>query len=165
MGIETTRFSTRTDAHVRNNYQMLKWEQRISETSQLHLKVSRDSAETHSDNKNLSIEGGNVEVDVQHSFALGKRHQIVWGANYKNSEAQSNLLRSRTEHDDLFGFFLQKTQRWVRWQVTWHDSLPFFANGEIPGVCKHGQKRRSLIYQQRRGIKPFPQTRRRPSST
>ena len=60
IGIDVSRFTTRTNAHVRNNYQMLKWEQLISDTSQFQLRVSRDYAELHSDDKTLSIEGGNV---------------------------------------------------------------------------------------------------------
>jgi len=111
VGLDVTSFTGRVDAHVRNNYQMLKWEHQISETSQLHLRVNRDWAEVHSDDKELKVEGGIVEVEAQHSFALGKRNQIVWGANYKNSEIKSNVLRSRTDHDDLLGFFVQDELR------------------------------------------------------
>ena len=120
IGLDASRFTSRTDAHLRNNYQMLQWEQGISDTSQFHLRVSRDYAELHSDNKQLSIEGGNVEVEAQHSFALGERNHIVWGGNYKNTEARSNLLLSGTEHDDLIGFFLQD-------EFTLSDTLTFVA--------------------------------------
>jgi iron complex outermembrane receptor protein len=120
VGLDVTSFTSQTDAHVRNNYQMLKWEHQISDTSQFHLRVNRDWAEVHSDDKELKVEGGIVEVEAQHNFALGKIHQIVWGANYKNSEAKSNVLRSGTDHDDLFGFFIQD-------EIKLFDTVQFIA--------------------------------------
>jgi len=66
------------------------------------------------------MEGGNVEVEAQHNFALGKRNQVVWGANYKNAEATSPFLRSGTDHDDLIGLFLQD-------EFTISDTVTFVA--------------------------------------
>jgi iron complex outermembrane receptor protein len=108
IGLDVTEYTQRTDARFRDAYyQILKWEQQISDTSQFHLNLYHDNTRFNSDDKQLSIEGGNTEVEVQHAFALGTRNKMVWGGNYRNTIAKSSLTRSRTDHDDLIGFFLQ----------------------------------------------------------
>ena len=120
IGLDQSKFTGSTDAHLRNNYQMTEWEQRISDTSQFNLSVSRDYAELHTHDKKLSIEGGNVEVEAQHNFALGEKNHIVWGGNYRNTEAQSNLIASETDHDDLIGLFFQD-------ELSISDTITFIA--------------------------------------
>jgi iron complex outermembrane receptor protein len=120
IGLDKSKFTSSTDAHLRNDYQMIQWEQRVSDTSQFHLRVSRDYAELHTHDKQLFIEGGNVEVEAQHSFTLGERNHMVWGGNYRSTEAQSNIISSGTDHDDLIGFFLQE-------ELTLSDTLTFVA--------------------------------------
>jgi iron complex outermembrane receptor protein len=108
IGLDLSEYTQRTDARFRDAYyQILKWEQQISDTSQFHLNVYHDNTKFNSADKQLLIEGGNTEVEVQHAFALGKRNKMVWGGNYRNTRVKSSLTRSRTDHDDLIGFFLQ----------------------------------------------------------
>lgn len=107
VGLDVSKFTTRTDAHVRNNYQMLRLEHQFADTSQFHLQLYRDIYQGHSSDKTVDIEEEKYDVELQHSFALGKAHHFVWGVNYRNTKADSKMLNRHSDHDDLIGFFLQ----------------------------------------------------------
>ena len=120
VGLDVSMFSPRTDAHLRSNYQMLRWEHKFSETSQFHLQAYRSYFETHSDDKEIGVDEDKLDIEIHHSFALGKRHYIIWGGNYRTVEVGSNLFSHRTSHDDIIGFFLQD-------ELKIFDNLKFIA--------------------------------------
>jgi iron complex outermembrane receptor protein len=62
--------------------------------------------EAHGDG-GFFIDDRNYDIEIQHSFVLGKRNRIVWGGNYHTTEVDSSYLYPETDHDDLLGFFLQ----------------------------------------------------------
>jgi len=107
IGLDITTFTPRTDANVRSNYQMLRFEHRFSDTSQFHLQIYRSYTEFHGSDKSVAVEEGKNDVEIQHSFALGRRNQIVWGASYRGTEVDSVYIHSETAHDDIIGLFLQ----------------------------------------------------------
>jgi iron complex outermembrane receptor protein len=107
MGLELSKYTPRTDANVRSNYEMLQWEYRFSDTSQLQIKGYHDYYEVHSHDREVDIEEEKYDVSIEHSFRLGEKHHFLWGLNYRTTEADSGYLSPETDHDDLIGFFLQ----------------------------------------------------------
>ena len=107
IGLDLTKYTPRTDAHIRSNYQMLRWEHQFSGSSQFHIQAYRSFYEVHSDDKVVDIKNDSYDVEIQHSFYLGKRNYIVWGSNYRTTEADSSYLDPETDHDDILGFFVQ----------------------------------------------------------
>ena len=107
MGLELSKYTPRTDANVRSNYEMLQWKYRFSDTSQLQIKAHHDYYEVHSSDKAVDIEEERYDVAVEHSFLLGEKNHFLWGLNYRTTEADSGYLAPGTDHDDLIGFFLQ----------------------------------------------------------
>ena len=107
MGLELSKYTPRTDANVRSNYEMLQWEHRFSDTSQFQIKAYHDYYEVHSRDREVAIEEEKYDVAIEHSFDLGEKHHLLWGLNYRTTEADSGYLSPETDHDDLIGFFLQ----------------------------------------------------------
>ena len=120
IGLELSKYTPRTDANVRNNYQMLRFEHQFSESSQFQLQAHHSYDEVHSDDKVVNIEEGEYSIEIQHSFALRKRNHIVWGGNYRTTEVDSTYLYPKTDHDDIIGFFIQD-------ELTILDNLSFVA--------------------------------------
>jgi iron complex outermembrane receptor protein len=120
IGLDVTNYTTRTNANVRNNYEMLRIEHQISETSQLQIQGFHNYAAGDSKDKALQVKERKSGVEFQHFFALGERHRIVWGANYRNAQIKSTFLKPEKDHDDLVGGFLQDT-------FTLLDNLDFIA--------------------------------------
>lgn len=107
IGLDTSLYTSRTDTHVRNNYQMLKWGYTLSDTSQFHLQYHHNYYEIHSDDKSVIIEEGTHDIEFQHYFAVGERHSVLWGMSYCTVEADSHFLKSHTDHEDTISLFLQ----------------------------------------------------------
>jgi iron complex outermembrane receptor protein len=110
----------KTDVNLRSNYQMLRLEHQFSHTSQFHLQVSHSYYELHTDHKFNDVEERKNDVEAQHSFTLGEKNHIIWGANYRSSKVDARSLFSGTDHDDLIGFFVQD-------ELTILDNLRFIA--------------------------------------
>jgi len=106
VGMDLSMYTTRMDARVRSDYQMLRLEHQLSETSHFQFQVYRDYFQAHG-SKGFFIDEEKNNFEIQHSFALGKQNQIVWGANYRATDVDSNYLHYETDHDDLIGFFVQ----------------------------------------------------------
>ncbi|MCP4715612.1 MAG: TonB-dependent receptor [Deltaproteobacteria bacterium] len=96
-----------TDMRLRANFQMLRWEHRHSQTSNFHLQLYHSNFEANSTLKFFETECDTNEIELQHSFAAGDHHLILWGGNYRSSEARSSYLDAYNDHDDLVGFFVQ----------------------------------------------------------
>ena len=120
IGLDVTNYTTRTNANVRNNYEMLRIEHQFSDTSQLQIQGFHNYAAGNSKDKELQVKERKSGVEFQHFFALGERHRIVWGANYRNAQINSTFLKPEKDHDDLVGGFLQDT-------FTILDNLDFIA--------------------------------------
>jgi iron complex outermembrane receptor protein len=109
IGLDVTNYTTRTNANVRSNYEMLRFEHHFSNTSQLQIQGFHNYAAGNSSDKALQVEERKSGAEFQHSFAFGERHRIVWGANYRNAEINSTFLKPQNDHDDLVGVFVQNT--------------------------------------------------------
>jgi len=120
MGLDLTTYTPRTGNQIRSDYQMLRLEHRFSDTSQFQLQAYHSYSETHGDNKSIIIEGGKYDVEIQHSFLLGERNQIVWGANYRTSAIDSMFIQPETDHNYILGFFVQD-------EIKILDNLSFIA--------------------------------------
>ncbi len=107
-GSDLTKYTPRFDGHIRSNYQMLRWEHLFSDTSQLKFQICRDYSEIHGDVKPFFLKYGKYDYEISHSFAPGKRNQVVWGVNYRSIEVSSHYLYSHNDNDDdITGFFVQ----------------------------------------------------------
>jgi len=102
--LEKTRYTPRTGAPVRSNYQMVRWEHRFSDTSQVSLQTYHDHAEVHSP---VVVEEDKYDVELQHALAIGERNHMVYGGNYRTITVDSNLLSPETNQDDILAFFVQ----------------------------------------------------------
>ncbi|MFC1591849.1 TonB-dependent receptor plug domain-containing protein [Thermodesulfobacteriota bacterium] len=109
--VPATALSPETDIRLRANFQMLRWEHRDSETSSFHLQLYHSNFEANSTREFFETECDTIEIELQHSFAAGDRHLIVWGGNYRTAEARSSYLDAYNDHDDLIGFFVQDEVR------------------------------------------------------
>jgi iron complex outermembrane recepter protein len=89
---------------------LTRWKRRISATSDLSLQLYYDHNNRRApDNREIR---DTFDVDLQHRFALGSRHDIVWGLGYRytrgdfSSDTLLNLNPSG-RGDELFSGFLQ----------------------------------------------------------
>ena len=120
IGLDITNYTTRTNANVRSNYEMLRIEHQFSDTSQLQIQGFHSYSAGNSTDKALQVAERKSGAEFQHSFALGERHDLVWGANYRNAQINSTFLQPENDHDDLAGGFVQDT-------ITLLDNLDFIA--------------------------------------
>ena len=86
------------------------WNRAVSESSNFQLRMSYDKTRQRNVEPNETRE--TFDIDAQLRFALGERHDIVWGASYRGSHddtAESFTISfdpdSRTQR--LFGAFIQ----------------------------------------------------------
>ena len=120
IGLDVTNYTTRTNANVRSNYEMLRIEHQFSDTSQFQIQGFHSYAAGNSSDKALQVTERKSGAEFQHSFALGERHNLVWGANYRNAQINSTFLKPENDHDDLAGVFVQNT-------ISLLDNLDFIA--------------------------------------
>lgn len=107
IGLELSKYTPRTDANVRSNYQMLQWKYTLSDTSEVNLRTYRDYYEVNSHDRSVAIEEEKYHLELEQTFALGTRNNLVWGTNYRTTEADSSFLHPSRDHDDIVGLFLQ----------------------------------------------------------
>ncbi len=108
IGSDKTMYTAQSDIKVRTNYEVIRWEYNISQSSQFHIQAYRRAYSGYSKDKSLSIEEDKYDVEIHHSFKLGTKNHITWGLNYRNFRVKSNLLSPETDHDDLVGIFVQE---------------------------------------------------------
>jgi len=69
---------------------LAQWKHAFSETSELQAQVFYDWLSFETDPvlpyEDLVVEHGTSDVDVQHSFQIGERHSLVYGAEYRHVE-------------------------------------------------------------------------------
>jgi len=110
-GFPLTMFTENVDSVGSSNYQMLKWEKKISNTSRFQLSVYRNYYKFDGEGEAVEIEEEEYALELQHSFALGSMQQIMWGINYYTTEADSNYLSGKNQQDDTISCFLQNDIR------------------------------------------------------
>jgi iron complex outermembrane receptor protein len=89
---------------------LTRWKRKISATSDLSLQLYYD----YSNNRAPDMREirNTVDVDLQHRFALGARHDIVWGLGYRNTRGDFSAdslvtLDPSRRGDELFSGFVQ----------------------------------------------------------
>ncbi len=89
---------------------LVRWNHSVSDLSSIALQLYYDR--TVRNMELFSEDRDTVDLDFQHSFQMGNRHQVVWGAGYRLSH--DHVKNSRTlifdpekRTDNLFSFFIQ----------------------------------------------------------
>lgn len=131
-------FNTSTTRDMTQAFFQTRFNKEFSETSNLHLQFFSNLSDTdEADTIIRDAEGEpffvlqpfemqvrQYDVELQHSFALGAKNLITWGANYRNNQLWSRLSGSTTEFEeeiaegetrqkfkqenmDIFGLFFQ----------------------------------------------------------
>ena len=102
--------TSETNQDVDGGYLLGRWENTLSESSNLSLQFYYDR-----NRRKLSFiekERDTVDIDFQHRFLLGRRHDVIWGGGYrfstddfKNTSLASMVPSSRDI--DVFSGFIQ----------------------------------------------------------
>ncbi|NQU07062.1 MAG: TonB-dependent receptor, partial [Candidatus Abyssubacteria bacterium] len=90
---------------------LARWTHTTSETSETTLQIYYDRTERNQLSANKEHRD-TVDIDFQHSFALGERHAILWGLGYRFTEDNiADTISSSTDptsrQDNLFSMFVQ----------------------------------------------------------
>ena len=106
-------FSTEADENldIGGGNLLGRWTHVFSETSEMALQIYYDRTEREWLFA-TSEERDTVDIDFQHSFALGYRHAILWGLGYRFTGGEagdmtSSSLDPPSRRDDLFSAFIQ----------------------------------------------------------
>jgi iron complex outermembrane receptor protein len=94
-----------------------RWRRTFSDTSDLQFRAYYDR--THRDDPSFTDDLHTADLDLQHRFAVGSRHEFVWGANYRytsnNNEGKGLFaVVPESSKDQLFSAFVQD-------QISWHN--------------------------------------------
>lgn len=89
-----------------------RWEHTYSETSDSTLQIYYD--QTHRDSVILDEIRYAGDIDWRHRFAIGERHEVVWGLGYRlNADKTKGTFtadfRPGSRVDNLYQFFVQDT--------------------------------------------------------
>jgi len=143
IGLDTSRYTSTTDAHVRSNYQMIKWEHAITGSSDFHVQVDRTYAELHTSDRRPLAELGQYNLELQHSFSLGTKQKVIWGATYRYSHLDCNYLDPKKDNINIVGLFVQDAIR-IAANCTLFAGIKFEDNS----FTKHAfSPRISLLYE------------------
>jgi len=85
---------------------MLRWKHEFSNTSQLDCQFYYSKQEIK-ESRDTFIETDEYEIAAQHTFSLGSINQIIWGGNYRTTEADTMPFNSGSDDDTLVGLFAQ----------------------------------------------------------
>jgi iron complex outermembrane receptor protein len=105
------------DAQVPTNAgdALLKWTQSQSQRSETSLQIYSSFDSRHT--PELSVRDRAFDLDFQHELALGQRHHLVWGLEYRRSSASTDspsravLLDQRDTHSTVHSAFFQDEAR------------------------------------------------------
>ncbi len=89
---------------------LTKWSHTFSKDSGSILQLYYQDNERH--NPGLSEQENVFDIDFQHGFRLGTRHEIVWGAGYRYSRSRTGgsfniSFNPSDRRDNLYSLFLQ----------------------------------------------------------
>lgn len=90
-------------------YMQSVWEHVFSAGSDTTLQISFDQYRRH---EQLSEERKTIDIDFQHHIVWGTRQDVVWGANYRNTDSDTDgtlrfSLRPADVNMQLFSMFVQ----------------------------------------------------------
>jgi len=96
--------------HESGGHALVSWDHSFSATSDITLKAYFDSATTQDYTADITV--NTYDVEIQHRFQLGARHDVIWGAGYRNvsytSEQSAHVFFApSTGHQDIFNTFIQ----------------------------------------------------------
>jgi len=93
---------------------LARWNRTISDRSDLALQVYYDRYYREDAGTSSYDKMNTTDIDFQHRFGLGKKHNIVWGAGYRYVQDDANFsnragagILPRFKRLDLFNGFLQ----------------------------------------------------------
>jgi len=95
------------------------------------------------DGEERSIVNNTFDFELQHSFPIGEKHDITWGANYRHHRITSHEIIEDDEQQDLFSLFIQDQYRVL-------DDLTLTAGARFdthPETGSHFSPRASLVYE------------------
>lgn len=107
---------------------LLRWRHELSEDSDWRIQAYYDRTEREMTVAGFRNDTDTVDVDFQHHFFANERHEITWGAAYRNNRGViRNVpfwleLHPTTRADDLFSYFVQD-------QIALVDDLWFLTVG------------------------------------
>jgi len=107
IGLDVTKYTTRTDAALRSNHQMLRWDVEFENGSDLKLQGFRSYHQINTDDKVFKYDEEKYDLGLQYSFYLKNSILIISGVNYRNTKVDSTYLASSGKHNYLKGFFTQ----------------------------------------------------------
>jgi iron complex outermembrane receptor protein len=87
-----------------------RWQHKLSSTADFALQIYYDTTERTKDF--IDEERDNIDIDFQHRFAAGTRHDIVWGGRYHYTSddfVNSSItnMNPTSREDDLYSAFIQ----------------------------------------------------------
>ncbi len=87
-----------------------RWERTVSDTSNIMLQLYYD----RTDRKEIRLDEIRdiFDMDFNHQFSVGERHEILWGLGYRFTRdnidnTPSSIFSPDRRHDDLFSAFIQ----------------------------------------------------------
>jgi iron complex outermembrane receptor protein len=90
-----------------SNFQILRYKNRISDSSSLDVQFSRTQELKRPVNL-ADMEASLYDIDVLHSFQIGDRNSVVWGGGFRETEAVSSLFFGpHPQHDQLYRAFAE----------------------------------------------------------
>ncbi|MCP4114131.1 MAG: TonB-dependent receptor [Desulfobacteraceae bacterium] len=98
------------DAKATGGNLLGRWRHTLSPASSFTLQVYYDT--THRKEAFADERRDSFDLDFQHEIALGKRHDLLWGARYRTTRDNFSTglaaeLSPRSRRDDLFSLFFQ----------------------------------------------------------
>jgi len=110
------------ETHVQGGNLLGRWEHRFSEESVLTVQSYVDRTERH--NTSFGEDLDTFDIDIQHRFSAGARHEIMWGLGYRSLRSETDdgvtlMFDPATRHDALLSAFLQDSI-WIvpdRWRI------------------------------------------------
>ncbi|MDY7033608.1 MAG: TonB-dependent receptor [Thermodesulfobacteriota bacterium] len=98
------------DAEISGKNLLFRWNHDISKTSELVLQTYYDGTEHKESVGHLNND--TFDIDLQHRFALGKQHEIMWGVGYRFVHDEidgtfSAVLEPESRDDHLYSSFIQ----------------------------------------------------------
>jgi iron complex outermembrane receptor protein len=97
------------ESRVSGGNVLLRWERQLSDDSDLHLQLYYDRTE-HGEGS--GIQRDTFDLDFQHRFPLGERHEVLWGLGYRSSAddipgSATFSVDPGSRHDELLSAFVQ----------------------------------------------------------
>lgn len=99
-----------TFTEISGRFLMATWSHDFSEDSGLKISAYYDAHER--DVPTYTEDSDTFDIDIQHSFAAGENHDLIWGASYRRSSDETTgtfeiAIDPASDTRDLFSVFIQ----------------------------------------------------------